>query len=84
MVTEAQRVKRLAFAKKYSSWTQEDWRKVLWTDESVFRISDTKGMKVWRRKGSDPCDPRYTAKALSLKHPPLSYGVGGICVWWCG
>jgi len=68
MVTDAQRMKRLAFAKNYSSWTQEDWRKVLWTDESVFRVSDTKGKKVWRRKGSDPCDPRFTAK--TLKHPP--------------
>ncbi|KAK3878046.1 hypothetical protein Pcinc_017260 [Petrolisthes cinctipes] len=46
----------------------KDWRKVLWTDESVFRVSDTKGIKVWRHKGSDPCDPRYTAK--TIKHPP--------------
>ncbi|KAK8396087.1 hypothetical protein O3P69_005296 [Scylla paramamosain] len=65
-VSEVHRKKRLAFVQKYSSWTLDEWRRVLWTDEATFRVSDTKG-KVWRRKGSDPHDPKFTAK--SVKHP---------------
>lgn len=80
-VTEAQRKRRLEFAQKYASWTVNDWRKVLWTDESVFRVSDTKGLRVWRRKGSDSCDPKYTTK--TLKHPPSvmtwgAFSYGGV------
>ena len=52
-VTEAHWKKRIEFAQKYASWTVDDWMKVLWTDESVFRVSDTKGLIVWRLKGSD-------------------------------
>ncbi|KAK8398103.1 hypothetical protein O3P69_003790 [Scylla paramamosain] len=63
--------KRLAFVQKYSSWTLDEWRRVLWTDEATFRVSDTKGKKVWRRKGSDPHDPKFTAS--SVKHPPPSW-----------
>ncbi|KAK8386152.1 hypothetical protein O3P69_010700 [Scylla paramamosain] len=76
------RKKRLAFVQKYSSWTLDEWRRVLWTDEATFRVSDTKGKKVWRRKGSDPHDPKFTAR--SVKHPPslmawgaFSYGGRG-------
>lgn len=67
-ISEVQRTKRFEFAHKYKSWTIHDWRRVLWTDESTFRIGDSKGKRVWRRKTSDPCDPKYTAK--SVKHPP--------------
>ncbi|KAK8372250.1 hypothetical protein O3P69_012353 [Scylla paramamosain] len=36
-----------------------------------------KGKKVWRRKGSDPHDPKFTAK--SVKHPPslMAWATGG-------
>ncbi|KAK8388469.1 hypothetical protein O3P69_020451 [Scylla paramamosain] len=73
--------KRLAFVQKYSSWTLDEWRRVLWTDEATFRVSDTKGKKVWRRKGSDPHDPKFTAK--SVKHPPSlmawgAFSYGGV------
>ena len=71
----------MAFARKYSSWTVDEWRKVLWTDESAFRVSDTKGKRVWRRKGSDPYHPKFTAK--STKHPPTimvwgAFSYGGV------
>ncbi len=80
-VSEVHRKKRLAFVQKYSSWTLDEWRRVLWTDEATFRVSDTKGKKVWRRKGSDPHDPKFTAK--SVKHPPSlmawgAFSYGGV------
>ena len=30
--------KRLQFAQKYKNWTPEQWKSVLWTDESKFEI----------------------------------------------
>jgi len=30
--------KRLAWAEKYKNWTVEDWRKVIWSDESSIQI----------------------------------------------
>ena len=32
------RKKRLDFARKYSHWTTEDWKNVIWRDESVFEL----------------------------------------------
>jgi transposase len=41
---------RLAFARKYKNWTKDDWRKVLWTDESSFeRGKYSRQHRVWRR-----------------------------------
>jgi len=37
-LTDVHRQRRLEFAKKYKSYTIEDWKKVIWTDESSFEI----------------------------------------------
>lgn len=71
--SEVHRKERLTFVQKYSSWATDEWRRVLCTDEASFKVSDTK-VKVWRRKGSDPQDMKFTAK--SAKHPPPLHGVG--------
>ncbi|GJJ70153.1 hypothetical protein EMPS_02502 [Entomortierella parvispora] len=34
----AHELARLNFAKKHEKWTVEDWKKVIWTDESSFEI----------------------------------------------
>jgi hypothetical protein len=31
------KTKRLAFAKKYKHWTEKEWSKVMFSDESTFR-----------------------------------------------
>ncbi|KAK3874015.1 hypothetical protein Pcinc_021033 [Petrolisthes cinctipes] len=41
-VSEVQRKNRLAFAHKYSSWTTNEWKRVLWNGESSFKVGDTK------------------------------------------
>ena len=39
----------LQFAKEHESWTVDQWRSVLWTDESSFKIGkNTQQVKVWR------------------------------------
>ena len=77
LLTDRQRKRRILFAKKHSAWSDEDWSGVLWSDEATFFTSDTKGKKVWRGPGSDPCNPKFTAK--TVKHPP------SLMVWgWFG
>src|SRR6476469_2742750 len=42
-LTPAMRKKRLNFAKRYKGWSAEDWRHVMWSDESSFhQYSNTK------------------------------------------
>jgi len=43
------RLKRLQFAKRYRYWTNEDWKKVIWTDESSVEIGhNSRQIRVWR------------------------------------
>jgi hypothetical protein len=32
------RARRLEFARKHRKWTIEDWKRVIWTDESTFEV----------------------------------------------
>ena len=65
--------KRLQFCQKYRQWTKEDWKKVLFSDESSFQLFSTKKLFVRRPIGSSPLNSRYTT--ASLKHH------GSIMVW---
>ena len=81
LLTVAQKKKRISFAKKYSVWTLEEWRKVLWSDEATFTVSGCGHSRVYRRPDSDPLDPRYTVK--TVKHPDSvmvwgSFGYHGV------
>ena len=44
------KTKRLAWAKKHCHWTTEDWKKVLWTDESKFGVHKLLGGLFWGLK----------------------------------
>ena len=81
LVTARQRKKRLDFAKAYKDFTLERWRQVLWTDESTFHVSDTRGRRVWNFPGADPFRPE--ALATSVKFPAYlmvwgGFGYGGL------
>ena len=57
VVTVAQQEKRLAFCERMKDWTIEQWRGVLWSDESRFTVTASRQGRVYRRPGSDPFDP---------------------------
>jgi transposase len=68
--------RRLEWAKKHVDWTVEDWKRVLFSDETPFCLFQSFGRKiVWRRKGE-----RYKTECLvsTVKH-----GGGKIQVWGC-
>lgn len=70
------RNRRLAFAKKYRSWTVEDWSKVIWSDESKFNIFSSDGKEYcWKRVG-EPLNDFHVK-------PTVKFGGGNIMVWGC-
>jgi hypothetical protein len=48
-LSKKQKQARLAFAKTFISWTLEDWRRVIWTDEMGMQTgANGKRVYVWR------------------------------------
>ena len=41
------RVQRLEYALKYQHWTVEDWKRIIWTDESSFHVRARRGTVDW-------------------------------------
>ena len=66
--------KRLVWARLHRDWTFEDWRKVLWTDESQFFIYGTKRRFYVRRRPGE----KYFRNCL---HPTVKHGKGSVMVW---
>jgi transposase len=51
-LTKAMRKARLEFALAHEHWTLEDWKKVIWSDEtSVVLGSRRGGIRLWRKSG---------------------------------
>ena len=53
-LTERHIAARLEWAQTYESWTAEDWRRVVWSDETGFRL--------WQSRG-----PRYVEDQLMTR-----------------
>ena len=67
---------RLAFARKYEHWTVEDWKRVVWSDETkINRIGSDGRTYVWKRVG-EPLSDRLTT-------PTVKHGGGSMMVWGC-
>lgn len=75
LLTNKMKRARLEWAKMYRNWTPDDWRSVLFSDESRFNLHGHDGMnRVRRRKGE-----KYLPECLlrTVKHPT------SIMVWGC-
>lgn len=75
-LTEKHKKARLAFAKKYESWTSDDWKNVIWSDESKFNLLTSDGKEYyWTNRPAE-----LTEEGIS---PTLKFGGGGVMVWSC-
>ena len=60
------RAKRIDFAEIYLSKSQEFWDKIIFTDESKYKIFGSEGqLKLWRREG-EVLNPKNTVE--TVKH----------------
>lgn len=76
LLTRQHRVSRLRFARQYSGWNLNDWRRVLFTDETRIGLRSPDGhCRVWRRDGE-----RFAQACISPREP----FAGGSLMFWGG
>lgn len=67
---------RLQFAKAHKDWTVEDWKNVIWSDETkINRFSSDGRSWSWKQDG-ESLQPRHIKQ--TVKH-----GGGSIMIWGC-
>jgi transposase len=59
---DTHRAKRLEFVREHRKWTTENWKKVIWRDESIFEVDKSScQILVWRKS-----DERYKLDCLTF------------------
>lgn len=66
--------KRLLFAQMHEDWTIEQWKSVLWTDESKFELLGNRRRQNVRRKVGESHKEQCIA-------PSFKHGGGSVMVW---
>jgi DDE superfamily endonuclease/Transposase/Helix-turn-helix domain len=74
-ISEENRLKRLQWARDHRNWTKEQWRRVLWTDESSISTDSNGKIRVWCRK-DELYNPDCTQGSVKS-------GRKSIMVWGC-
>lgn len=70
------RQSRLAFARKYKDWTVEDWKRVIWSDETkINRIGSDGQDYIWKRRGEGLIDREIEGT--------VKFGGGSLMLWGC-
>jgi hypothetical protein len=75
-LTKKQRKDRMDFALAHQHWTVEDWKKVVWSDETKINRLGSDGRKwVWKKPGENLND--------RLVQGTQKFGGGSVMVWGC-
>lgn len=64
----------MQFAENHKDWTVQDWKKILFSDESKFKLFGSDGKQYVRR----PVGARYDCK---YQIPTVKHGERGIMIW---
>jgi DDE superfamily endonuclease len=72
----AHRKARLEFAERHQEWTMEDWKRVIWSDETKINHLGSDGRKyVWKDVGEGLND--------RLAEGTVKFGGGNLMMWGC-
>lgn len=67
---------RLAFARAHQHWTLEDWKRVIWSDETkINRLGSDGKQWAWKQQGTGLSD--------RLIQPTAHSGGGSVTIWGC-
>jgi hypothetical protein len=73
-ISKTNMTKRFNWAKIHQNWTVDDWKKVIWSDESKFNLFGSDGVrKVWRKPGEE-----YKPECMKKT---VKHGGGSVMVW---
>jgi hypothetical protein len=76
LLTAVHRKKRLTFALRHKEWTVEDWKRVIWSDETkINRIGSDGKQWVWKQVGDGLIEREVQGT--------VKFGGGNIMVWGC-
>ena len=76
MLSKLNQQKRLQFAKSVAHWTKEQWRRVIFLDESPFPLYPTSGREWFWKHRNEPVRPRQV-------RPTMQHGGGFVKIWGC-
>lgn len=76
LISRKNRRDRLQWCRQHREWTEDDWKKVIWSDESRYTLFQNDGRtRVWRLQKE-----RYDIDCVV---PTVKHGGGGVMVWGC-
>jgi len=76
LLRRGNRQKRLEWARTHRQWTMENWKNVLWTDESKFEIFGQK-RRIFVRRSKDE---KFMRDCVL---PTVKHGGGSVQIWGC-
>ena len=75
-LSKRHRKERMDFAIAHKDWTVEDWKRVIWSDESKINRFGSDGRKwAWKKPGESLSDRLVEGK--------LKFGGGSLMMWGC-
>ena len=75
-LSAAHRKRRLAFALQHQYWTVEDWKKIIWSDETKINKMGSDGQEYVYKKAGEPLGEREVKGILKFRG-------GSMMVWGC-
>ena len=76
VLMDRHRLARVAWARTHARWTRNDWRRVVFSDESRFCLQRSDGrIRIWRRRNE-----RYRRNCIVERDRNRG---GSVCIWGC-
>jgi transposase len=75
LLTKKHKQARLKWAQEHKTWTVDQWRNVIWSDEAPFPLVDSQGREITWARSSELSDEMVV--------PTKKFGGGKLMVWCC-
>ena len=59
---------RMEFVRQHKEWTNEDWNKIIWTDEKKFVIFPSGGREYYWKKRNGVSRPHHVKPKIGRAH----------------